>query len=493
MELDFTGAPVVVFRHAGIGRVNMVYRRSDGNIGWIDPSVGASDGLNPRGPRATVGSVHPRAWRARCTILAIAEAAKRNANAAFRFSHTRARIPALKANSKKQALQELAEHGCPAPASRMREIFETLLQRERLGSTGIGHGIAIPTASSPRSRAVRRVRRLERPIDFEALDGEPVDLIFLLIAPESARRRPSEGAGPRRPRACATQRHAKAAGGPIRGCDLRHADRDAVLAHGRLRRLRDAAGALQAPEAPRSQTVDPVGRHGGHARAERPSSSTTRRVPIRRGEPRPAPWPRRSARNSLASISASDRGRIPPASVTPPVARKYGHIARKSAPRAHKAAAGVGLVAGRHPAERALHDRRAVERALGSPAQRRGRGGQRASPGPEMTRSRPSPVPCTRPDRARTPCSSSSSGPNRYGRLRWARARIAPVSVSKRGDAEACPGPSTTRGPDPAPTAGPIWCRNRFGMAGRASACASKSLSSRPCSTRPSRRTRARR
>ena len=37
MELDLTGAPVVVFRHAGHGRVNLVYRRPDGNVGWIDP------------------------------------------------------------------------------------------------------------------------------------------------------------------------------------------------------------------------------------------------------------------------------------------------------------------------------------------------------------------------------------------------------------------------------------------------------------------------
>jgi ribosome hibernation promoting factor len=37
IELDMTGAPVVVFRHAGNGRVNLVYRRTDGNVGWIDP------------------------------------------------------------------------------------------------------------------------------------------------------------------------------------------------------------------------------------------------------------------------------------------------------------------------------------------------------------------------------------------------------------------------------------------------------------------------
>jgi ribosomal subunit interface protein len=43
MDLDLTGTPVVVFRHAGSGRVNMVYRRTDGNIGWIDPSTLSPD------------------------------------------------------------------------------------------------------------------------------------------------------------------------------------------------------------------------------------------------------------------------------------------------------------------------------------------------------------------------------------------------------------------------------------------------------------------
>jgi putative sigma-54 modulation protein len=44
IELDMTGAPVMVFRHAGHGRVNMVYRRPDGNVGWIDPPAGSTDG-----------------------------------------------------------------------------------------------------------------------------------------------------------------------------------------------------------------------------------------------------------------------------------------------------------------------------------------------------------------------------------------------------------------------------------------------------------------
>jgi hypothetical protein len=44
MELDMTGAPVVVFRHAGHGRVNLVYRRGDGHVGWVDPPKISTDG-----------------------------------------------------------------------------------------------------------------------------------------------------------------------------------------------------------------------------------------------------------------------------------------------------------------------------------------------------------------------------------------------------------------------------------------------------------------
>lgn len=96
-------------------------------------------------------------------------------------------LPSLKATTKKQVLQEMSERAaaeCGLPA---REIFDSLLQRERLGSTGVGNGIAIPHGKLPRCPALFGVfARLERPIDFEALDGAPVDLVFMLIAPESA-------------------------------------------------------------------------------------------------------------------------------------------------------------------------------------------------------------------------------------------------------------------------------------------------------------------
>jgi PTS system nitrogen regulatory IIA component len=96
-------------------------------------------------------------------------------------------IPALKANSKKQALQELAERAERVSGVPAREIFDALLQRERLGSTGVGNGVAIPHGKLAKAKDLFGVfARLERPIDFESLDGQPVDLLFLLIAPESA-------------------------------------------------------------------------------------------------------------------------------------------------------------------------------------------------------------------------------------------------------------------------------------------------------------------
>jgi PTS system nitrogen regulatory IIA component len=68
-----------------------------------------------------------------------------------------------------------------------REILDVLMQRERLGSTAIGSGIAIPHGKLPKlDRLFGLFARLDRPIDFEALDGQPVDLIFLLLAPANA-------------------------------------------------------------------------------------------------------------------------------------------------------------------------------------------------------------------------------------------------------------------------------------------------------------------
>jgi len=96
-------------------------------------------------------------------------------------------FPLLKVSNKKQMLQELSAEAAKSTGSDERKIFEILLQRERLGSTGIGHGVAIPHGKLPKiERIYGLFARLEKPIDFEALDGEPVDLVFLLLAPETA-------------------------------------------------------------------------------------------------------------------------------------------------------------------------------------------------------------------------------------------------------------------------------------------------------------------
>jgi PTS system nitrogen regulatory IIA component len=96
-------------------------------------------------------------------------------------------IPALKVNGKKQALQEIAAKAGELTGQSERTILEILLQREKLGSTGVGNGVAIPHGKLPKLGQVFGLfARLERPVDFDALDGQPVDLVFLLLAPEGA-------------------------------------------------------------------------------------------------------------------------------------------------------------------------------------------------------------------------------------------------------------------------------------------------------------------
>ena len=96
-------------------------------------------------------------------------------------------LAALKVNNKKQALQELAARAAELSGQNERSIFEVLLQREKLGTTAVGYGVAIPHGKLPKlGRLFGLFARLERGIDFEALDSQPVDLIFLLLAPEAA-------------------------------------------------------------------------------------------------------------------------------------------------------------------------------------------------------------------------------------------------------------------------------------------------------------------
>ncbi|MCV0394983.1 MAG: PTS IIA-like nitrogen regulatory protein PtsN [Rhizobiaceae bacterium] len=100
---------------------------------------------------------------------------------------TPAVMPTVRANSKKQLLQILAEKAAAITGIPEREIFDTILQREKLGSTGVGNGVAIPHGKLPAATRITGVfARLEAPVDFDSLDDQPVDLVFLLLAPEGA-------------------------------------------------------------------------------------------------------------------------------------------------------------------------------------------------------------------------------------------------------------------------------------------------------------------
>lgn len=90
-------------------------------------------------------------------------------------------------SSKKRLLEiiseELARHNDDLSA---REIFESLCARERLGSTGLGHGVAIPHGRVKGNRPIRAsFIRLRKPLPFDAIDGEPVDLLFAMTVPEN--------------------------------------------------------------------------------------------------------------------------------------------------------------------------------------------------------------------------------------------------------------------------------------------------------------------
>ncbi|MEE1655883.1 PTS IIA-like nitrogen regulatory protein PtsN [Microvirga sp. CF3062] len=103
------------------------------------------------------------------------------------FLDPQAVLPALRVSGKKQALQEMASQAARFTGLPDSAIYEALLQRERLGSTGIGEGIAIPHGKlAGLTRIFGLMARLDKPVNFEALDSQPVDVLFLLLAPEGA-------------------------------------------------------------------------------------------------------------------------------------------------------------------------------------------------------------------------------------------------------------------------------------------------------------------
>ncbi len=96
-------------------------------------------------------------------------------------------IPNLKARSKREAIAQLADAAHALTGVDAALIRDTLLERERLGSTGVGRGVAIPHGKIEGLPGVVGVlARLDSPVDFDALDDQPVDLVFLLLAPSHA-------------------------------------------------------------------------------------------------------------------------------------------------------------------------------------------------------------------------------------------------------------------------------------------------------------------
>lgn len=96
-------------------------------------------------------------------------------------------LPNLKVSSKKQVLQELAAHAATLTGLDARTITDVVLEREKLGTTGVGQGVAIPHGKLQGLDHLYGVfARLASPVDFESVDEQPVDLVFLLLAPEDA-------------------------------------------------------------------------------------------------------------------------------------------------------------------------------------------------------------------------------------------------------------------------------------------------------------------
>ena len=96
-------------------------------------------------------------------------------------------LPDVRGRSKKQFLQTLAGEAARIASLDARTVFETLQTRERLGSTGIGNGVAIPHGKMTGTDDITvTVFRLERAIEFDAMDDEPADLFFVLLAPEGS-------------------------------------------------------------------------------------------------------------------------------------------------------------------------------------------------------------------------------------------------------------------------------------------------------------------
>lgn len=96
-------------------------------------------------------------------------------------------VACAKATSKRQLLQLLADKAAQLCDADAQQVFDVLMAREQLGSTGLGNGIAIPHGKLKGLPGVVAIfARLDSPVGFDSVDDEPVDLAFMLLAPEGA-------------------------------------------------------------------------------------------------------------------------------------------------------------------------------------------------------------------------------------------------------------------------------------------------------------------
>lgn len=97
-------------------------------------------------------------------------------------------VTGVQVGSKKRTLELLSERlAASSPELGQAEVFSALLGREKLGSTGLGHGVALPHGRLQAcTRPVGALAILEQPIDFDAVDGQPVDILFAMLVPEAS-------------------------------------------------------------------------------------------------------------------------------------------------------------------------------------------------------------------------------------------------------------------------------------------------------------------
>lgn len=95
--------------------------------------------------------------------------------------------PALSAGNKRSLLQQMSQMAAQRLSLDQSAILSSIVERERLGSTGFGHGVAIPHGKVEGLPGIYGlVARLAEPIEYKAIDGELVDLVFLLLSPPDA-------------------------------------------------------------------------------------------------------------------------------------------------------------------------------------------------------------------------------------------------------------------------------------------------------------------